>query len=358
MNHPLRIVHVANFGFKPTKVFLHGVSAKLTNGWVRGGHHVLSFSDRDIARWVSPFGHRKLGVGQTNRILVEVCKANRPEVLALGHADIIRPETLDQIREALPDIRMLQWNVDPVFTGEGTNPDNANRIRSKQDQVDATFISSAGELLAPFAEGGRTVGFLPNPVDPSLERGRVFEQAQTPYDVFYAIGAADEARHHVGGWRVPSALVADLKAALPDVSFLLPGFKGAPTVSGPAYEDAIMACASGLNISRRNDGYLYTSDRLAHLVGNGVAAHIDRATGYGDLFGEDQFAFYSSEAELIDTIARFKREPAARQKLAEAGWGRYFDLFDTAIIAQYMLDVVNGTHDPSRYEWPTLYRPN
>jgi hypothetical protein len=353
---PQRIVHVGNFGFKPTKVYLHGVAAKLTNGWVRAGHHVISFSDRDVARWTSLFGHRKGGVKPANRILLDLCRATRPEVLALGHADVIRAQTVAAIREALPTIKILQWNVDPIFDGDKMAEDNRGRIRGKQAVVDATFISTAGPLLAPFAEGGRTVAFLPNPVDPALERGRNFEREDLAHDVFLAIGNGEERRRHAGDWRIPNALAADLVAALPQLSFSLHGVMGRPIIAGPAYEAAILACAAGLNFSRRNDVYLYSSDRIAHLAGNGLAVHIDRATGYGELFSEDQFAFYSTEAELIDNMARLKREPATRRAVAEAGWRRYFELFDTTIVAQYMLDVVMGTHDPARYAWPTVWR--
>jgi len=352
---PLRIVHVGNFGFKATKVYLHGVTAKLSNGWARGGHHVINFSDRDIARWKSPFGNRKMGAAPANKILLDVCEATQPDVVAFGHADVIRPETLATIRRWVPGVKMLQWNVDPIFAGEDDNPDNANRILSKQRLVDATFISTAGPLLAPFAKGGAVVGFLPNPVDASVERGRNFERAHLPHDLFIAIGAGDEKRHHAGHWRVPNDLAAQLQASLPDLSFSLHGVLGTPVVAGVAYEAAILSSAQGLNFSRRNDAYLYSSDRLAHLVGNGLVAHIDRATGYGDLFGEDQFAFYSSEDELTANIARLHRDESARRAMAEAGWRRYFELFDSTTIATYMLDVLMGRHDPSKYAWPTLY---
>ena len=53
----MRIVHASNFGFKPVKGFLHATSGKLSNGWIRSGHHVVNFSERDVARWAG-FGHR------------------------------------------------------------------------------------------------------------------------------------------------------------------------------------------------------------------------------------------------------------------------------------------------------------
>jgi hypothetical protein len=354
---PRRIVHVGNFGYKATKLFLHGVASKLTNGWVRAGHHVINFSDRDIARWVGPLGNRRWGVKPANQILLDLCIANQPDLVALGHADIISPQTLAKIREALPEVKIVQWNVDPVFDGaDASSDDNTARIKSKQAVVDATFISTAGRWLKPFAEGGHTVAFLPNPVDASLERGRNFERTDLPNDVFLAVHYGHQPRFHAGRWQATDDLARELAAALPDLSFSTHGINGAPFVSGPAYEAAMTACAQGVNLSRRNDAYLYSSDRLSHLAGNGLAVHIDRATGYEDLFGPDQFAFYSTQDELAENLGHLAREPAARQALAEAGWRRYFDLFNSTLLAQYMLDVAMGEHDPAGFEWPTVFR--
>ncbi|MBI3441224.1 MAG: glycosyltransferase family 1 protein [Proteobacteria bacterium] len=134
----------------------------------------------------------------------------------------------------------------------------------------------------------------------------------------------------------------DMAAAVPDTKFMLPGINGNPKVFGPAYEDALGQCRIGLNISRRNDIYLYSSDRLAQLVGNGLAVCIDRASGYGDIFSDDEMIFYSSEGELFDKLARLKREDGERRRLAERGWKRYVELFNSTVVAQYMLDVVLG----------------
>ncbi|MBI3440241.1 MAG: hypothetical protein HY052_00265, partial [Proteobacteria bacterium] len=65
MTKPLRIIHVANFGFKPVKAYLHNTGVKLSNGWIRAGHHVINFSDRDIAKWQAFLGYRQWGVAAT-----------------------------------------------------------------------------------------------------------------------------------------------------------------------------------------------------------------------------------------------------------------------------------------------------
>lgn len=356
---PRRIIHVANFGFKPTKVYLHHTAAKLSNGWTRAGHHVINFSDRDIARWRSPFGYKPLGKLAVNRLLQKLCRDVQPDVVAFGHADTITAETIAAIRSAHPHVKMLQWNFDwwvpsnHALSDDPTVNGNKERILSKRDVLDATFLTTAGAPLQEIATPSHIAGFMPNPVDPSLERGRNFERTDLPYDLFFASNSADDRRHHCGEWRPMNEFCKDIQASILGLRCAFFGVNGAAPVFGPAYEKAIQLCRIGLNISRRNDAYLYSSDRLAHLIGNGLVVCMDAATGYRDIFGDDEISFYSSESELIENLYRFKRDDALRRQVAERGWKRYFDLFDSAIIGQYMLDAVFGDHDPSRYPWPT-----
>ena len=279
----------------------------------------------------------------------------RPDVIALGHADVIRPETIAAMREDNPSVKVLQWNFDPLFAGDdASSDDNRRRILAKIEVVDATFVTTAGEVPREFAGARRIAGFMPNPVDLAIERGRNFEKTDLPRDVFFAAGFGDDKRFHCGMWRHVDTFCRDIQAALPEAVFSFHGVLGRAHVWGTAYEDALLSCRMGLNMSRRNDIPLYSSDRISHLAGNGLVVLIDRATRYGTLFGEDEFAFYSSEAELFETIARLKRDDAKRRAMAEAGWRRYHALFDSRIVGQYMLDALYGEHDPAKYEWPTL----
>lgn len=145
----------------------------------------------------------------------------------------------------------------------------------------------------------------------------------------------------------------DLKKFVPHADCAFYGIDGAKKVFGPAYEEALSQCRIGLNISRRNDSYLYSSDRIAHMIGNGLAVCIDRASGYGDLFSEDEMIFYSSEEELFSKINLLKKDDEKRKQIARSGWMKYSSLFNSTKIAQYMIDVVFGAHNPTKYNWPT-----
>jgi hypothetical protein len=343
-----KIIHVSNFGRKAKGAFQHGVGPKLSNGLIRNGHWVANFSDRDVARAGSLLGHRKFGIGAANRELRTFCLNTAPDILLLGHADVIRPETIADIRGDLPALRVLQWNVDPMF-----EPDNVRRISAKLDVVDATLVSTAGAALKPLERPGKMLGFLPNPVDFSVESGCNHEKPDLPYDLFYACGNPEAARNICGQDWLPGTLMRDLYSALPNLRALTPGLD-TPHVTGARYQAALESAASGLNLSRRNDYLLYSSDRLAQMAGNGMAVLMDRATGYGQLFGDDEMAFFSTLDELALQLDRLVRDRAHRQALAGKGRARYHALFNERIVARYIVEVACGTVKQEHYPWPTL----
>ena len=346
----MRILHVGNFGSRAKGAFLHSVAPKISRGLVKLGHQVVDFADRDAARAGTLLGSRKFGGRQANRALARLAGDMRPELLVLGHADTIRPETVADLRRAMPAMRVLQWNVDPMF-----EPDNVARLRSKIEVVAATLVSTAGEALAPLRRRGMALGFLPNPVDFAVESGRADLVENLPYDLFFACGHPSRPLRALFGrdWDMEDFIGA-LRHMAPGARMRLAGLSGAPHLAGAAYQDALVGCAAGLNASRRHDALLYSSDRLAHMVGNGQMILMDRATGYEPLFGAGAMGFFSSLEELAALVRRVRAEPVWRQAVAQAGRARYHALFNETVVAEYVVDVAFGTHDAGRYEWPTL----
>lgn len=339
------ILHVANFSPRPKGAGFASVQFKLTNGLIRAGHNVVTFSDRDVARASTPLRSRKIGVPGANRRLLELVSAFRPDIVLFGHADTIQPATLMEIRNRLPGIRLAQWNVDPLF-----EDDNVARIRAKIDYVDRTFVTTAGPLLQELAKAGAPVAFMPNPVDPAIEYGCAFDRDDLPYDVFYAVGSPRIGRRHCGVETNAGRIIRNLRKRLPKLTFLTPGIDGNHLEGAPGMA-ALNSAKIGLNISRRNDVHLYSSDRMAHLAGNGLVVMIDRASGYGDLFAEDELGFYGSEDELAAKLERFAGDAVLRKATAKRGWGAYHAMFDATRVAEYMIGVLDGWIDPATFRW-------
>jgi hypothetical protein len=339
------IVHAASFSIGAKGGNQHNTAIKLSNGLIRNGHLVLNFSERDVARAGTLLGHRRFGRAIANRALLDFCRHHQPDLLLLGHSDMIEPATVTEARNMVPGIRIAQWYIDALFV-----PENVRRIEAKLAVVDATLVSTGSAALVPLRSGGRRVGFLPNPVDLSIERGENHLRPDLPFDLFYA---CHEPRRIVCGkeWEM-GAFMAALAAELPGLRMLVAGLDGRPRLNGAPYQKALEAAALGLNISVRADWPLYSSDRLAQMIGNGMAILIERATGYDALFGDDEMLFFSSLEELAAKIGGMIADPVRRQAVAAAGRAKYLRLFNERTVARYLLDFAFDHVDAAAYGWP------
>lgn len=343
----MRILHVANFNLRNSGQDYFLTARKLTAAFIRNGHTVYDFSDRDMARAATPMGAKALGIAAVNRQFLDIVDNIRPDLICLGHADTIRAETVTEARQLHPPARVLQWNHDPLF-----DSNNLEAVTAKLDVVDATFITTAGDHLKPLARPGRRVAFMPNPQDVTIEEGRAFAHADLPVDFIYSVGPAGSQRQVGDRILDVASICRDVRARLPEVRCLFPGLDGEPRVGGAAYHALLSASRMGLSLSRRSDNYLYSSDRMAHLMGNGVLTLVDRRTGFGDVFGGDEVGFYSDVDDMVATIRRFKADDAARRAVAEAGWRKAHRIFDARIIARYLIEVTFGLALSNDYEWP------
>src|SRR3546814_11365225 len=101
--------------------------------------------------------------------------------------------------------------------------------------------------------------------------------------------------------------------------------------------EAIANARMGLSISRSDTVYLYASDRMSQLLGNGLLTFVSRTTGFQDLFADDQVAFYDGLDELVDKLAFFARHDDARRRNAEAGWRAAHSMFASDPVAKSTL---------------------
>lgn len=350
----MRILYVGNGNLKHRGACYYDVGRKLMNGLIRAGHNVYFLSDRDTARAANLFGTRKLGVGHANRVFLDTCRNFRPEMILLGHADIITPESLERVRAMLPGARVAQFNVDPVF-----RPHNDAMIRSKLPFVDATFITTAGPVLARYHRDGAAVAFMPNPVDASMEWPRCFASSDQPHDVFWALRALKGS--YPGDPRLELPLYLERSG---QVTVDYHGMNGKAELFNARYYEEIANARMGLNISvtrDRGDGpdataeerYLYASDRIAHYMGSGLLTFTPRGNRLEELFEEDrEMVFFASPEELLEKAVQYKHNAAARRAVAEAGWKKYHACFDATLVARFIVDVTFSQTLSHDYAWP------
>jgi Glycosyl transferases group 1 len=322
---------------------MYGIMHKLVHGLIRCGHNVMVFDDRRAARAATWMNSRKFGIGAANKRFFEACVEFTPDVVILGHCEMIHNDTIHRVREAIPHVRIVYRNDDPLM-----HTRNVADIHNRTTSADWIFLTTAGKDLAQFSGKRAKITHIPNPVDRVIDSGRGFEHSNQPFDVFYAIGGVYKDDPRPG-------FVAALQAACPDSRFDLHGITTG-NLFGAAYYQGLARAKMGLNFSRKNDVYLYSSDRMAQYMGNGLLTFIDRATGFGDIFSEDQVGFYSNREELAEKIRLYTKDDAARMDIAKAGWERIHTVFASETLGTYMIECAIGEKLSREYAWDlTVY---
>jgi hypothetical protein len=128
---------------------------------------------------------------------------------------------------------------------------------------------------------------------------------------------------------------------------------GDPHLFGPAYYAKLATVKMGLNYSRENDVYLYSSDRMAQYMGNGLLTFVHRDTGFGTLFSEDEIAFFGSPDELHEKIRFYAHNDNERARVARQGWEKIHTIFSSDQVARFMIQSALGEPFlPGQYHWP------
>jgi hypothetical protein len=334
----MRILMVGHF----KSSFYYGIMPKLHNGFIRLGHTVQIFDDRLMARYATPLRSRKFGILPMNKQLLQVCKHFSPHVIVLGHCEMVWNSTLESIRQALPDCRLLYRNVDPLYT-----PENQADIARRSGYVDLITTTTAGDGLRNFLHPLTNVCFMPNPIDSSIEDGKAFATLNPSHDIFYGVGGT-----FTGDTR--PAVITRLQTALPQAKWRIHGPLGLPFIDGYAYMQTLRNSKIGLNYSRRNNDPWYSSDRMAQYLGNGLLITLDKATGFDSLFKDSHALIYEDIDELIDKLRNVLANDNERQRIARQGWELGHRVFACERVAQYLLDQLFKQPLSNDYEWPTI----
>ncbi len=337
---PMKIVHASNFSLRENGANYYAMPYKLSSGLTRLGHFVFNYSDRDVAN-ANLLRVRELGRGRANRKLAGVCDAVRPDLLLLGHCTLIWPETVAEIRKAHPQMRVAHWNCDGLFV-----PENLARLQALAPIVDASLVTTAGEDLRQVISSGGRACFMPNPIDRAIEALQVFARDEVANDLVFLTGFNSYDKEKL-------AICDALKARLPDLKFDVRGLYGVPGVYGAELFDVLANAKMGLNISKRNDVYLYSSDRMAQLMGCGLLCFTDKRAHFDEIFSADEHVTYDGVDDLISKIDHFRRHDDERKRIAENGWRKAHEIFSETTVAQWILDVTFGNSPSRAYAWPT-----
>lgn len=351
----MRVLLVGNANERHAGAKTYSFDFKLRNGFVRNGHDVCFFSDRDVARNSTIFRSSRAGKREANRIFLDHVRNFGPDLVLLVYSSLVSAETFAEARRLRPGLRLAQVCMDALW-----RPSNVEKLHDKARVVDASFVTTAGEILADVAACGGRASYIPNPVDPSMETGRGFERSDQAHDVFWAARAGD------GNFAEDPRVTFPLHLARSgEISVDYHGIGDRPQLFGGAFYDRLNDARMGLNLNSdrlvgatepapARELYLYNSDRLAQVAGCGLLAISMRVNGLGALFGEnEEMAFADTPDEVTEVVRRYKRDDAARRRVAEAGWRKSHGELNERLVARYIEEVTFGRPLSHPYIWPT-----
>jgi hypothetical protein len=342
----MRILHVANFNLRKYGADLYATDRKIAAGLVRAGHFVYDFSYRDVCRNESFFRTTRLGESSVNKKLVKACNNLQPQLLLLGHSELIKAETLAEIKKHHPAIKIGLWYVDALFHRQKTS-----HLFSRLDYIDAVFATTGGDYLKELATTCSTAAFIPNMIDPAVETHKAFQAASYDNDfIFCGRDENDQERQD---------FMATLnREAGKHLRCAFRGCLGNAPLTGYPYLDFLARAKMALNISRRNDVALYSSDRLAQLTGNGLLTFCPTVPGLEGLFSTDELIYFDGLDDLLEKIIYYHGHEEKCREIAEKGWRRAHRCYNSERICRFMLEVLFDMPFTSDYEWRhEVYHP-
>ncbi|MGH1439308.1 MAG: glycosyltransferase family protein [Cellvibrionaceae bacterium] len=335
----MRILHVAHQQLRKYGHNRVSWAQKLYFGLIRNNHCVQAFSDRDVAAFEAPLGIRDLGKNKANERLLQTVEAFEPELVVVGHCDIIKNDTLNAIKKINPNIVIAACNNDPLFI-----PDNVEKIQHRCEVVDAMFVSSGLKELSIFNKGKAQLFHMPNPVDSSIESADCSQLLDLPTDLIFC----SKERSHTERGKITSYL----KEKLPqELVFSTPGSFDEPSVWGRDYDHALARSKMGLNLNRQEGFDWYSSARMAQLVGNGLLTFTHEKSDFQRLFPDDTLVYFKDKEQLKEKIVSFFHDDEKRRDWASRARYFFHKEINSTLYAQYIVEASTMNKFTHDYVW-------
>ena len=341
----LKILYITNFNERFNGRLHYNTGKRIYNGLIKLGHNVFSMSDRDIISNYKSLADPS-GKNILNYKIIESCKNFNPDTIIMGHADNVKKETLDYLKNKNKNLKISQWFLDPITKLGPDYENNKNRLLKCEEFIDASFITTDPKSIDFNVNNSY---FIPNPADESFETLKNYEENPIN-DLFFAMS------HGVHRGTLKKGKIDDREVLLnrlfnknEKIKFDFYGYRDKQPVWGNDFINVLSNSKMGLNLSRGKPIKYYSSDRLAQLMGNGLLTFIDKKTCYSDFFTNKEIVTYNNYDDLIEKIYKYKKNDKERKLIAKNGKLKYLKYFNSTLVAEF---IINKTYDINKkYYW-------
>ena len=343
----LKILHISDAHIRHNGRLFYSSGRKFQNGFILNGINCLNLSDRDISKFsksLIDFNGRKFLLNSIKNTI----RNFQPDAILIGHVDKLSYMDFIELKNEFQNIIFSQWFLDPLIEDEG--PDfikNKNRFLNRYQICDYNFITTSPDKLN-FVNKEKTF-FIPNPIDPSIDCYKSFENRNLEYDLFIAIS---HGQHR--GILKPNyidnreKIISNINN---DVSINGFGFNKSNPIWGTNFFNELIKCKMGLNLSRGKPIKYYSSDRISSLIGNGLLTFVDAAYQFDDFFDKNEMIFYSDIEDLNEKLKYFKSNDKERIQISEKGYLKGHKIFNNKLITNFMINKIFNFKSTFEHKW-------
>ena len=342
----IKILHITNLNERFDGRLHYNTGKRINNGFVRLGHNVLSFSDRDTINQNKSIIDMS-GTKTLNAKIFNTVDNFRPDLIVLGHADNITVDTINKIKK-LYNPKICQWFLDPLMKQGPDFKKNKRRINNLSNLIDATFITTHPSGISFKIKNSF---FIPNPCDQSFET--IDNSKSKPKkDLFFAMSHGVH-RGVLKGGKIDNRelFLKKLKTKLKNVEFDIYGMDKIQPIWGENFLKKIKNYRMGLNLSRGQPTKYYSSDRIVQLVANGLLTFIDERTKLNEIISKNGVVYYKNINDLAKKILHYKKKPSQIKKISSIGRKEYFKKFNSNIVCKYIIDKSFNNKSNNKYFW-------
>ena len=345
-NKNLKILHISTFDEKNDhRLFNISIANKLTKGFIRNDHDVVNFSYRDFSSKILLKSNNTL-----NEKIINITKNYRPDLILLGHNNILTRETIEKIKSS-NNTKIALWYEDHLIKGGPSYLNNLNLLEKNRDLIDQYFVTTFPKLINTKISK-RKLNYMPIPADRNIENLEIYKNNNRYKDLFFALS------HGVNYGKLKAKNVDEREKFLDELmlknkklTFNILGYAGEQPKWNYNYFKELSKCKTALNLSRGIPSKYASSNRIASLIANGIMTFIDKKTMYQDFFNSDEMGFYNDAEDLLNQLDKLNGNINKINKISRNGKIKYFSIFDNSIVGDYILHKTFDTKKKYNYIW-------
>ena len=332
----LKILHISTFDERSDhRLFNISIANKLSKGFIRNNHDVINFSYRNYLT--------KNFVTKNNTFInekiINVAQNYRPNLVVLGHNNILESKTLSTIKGKY-NSKIVLWYEDALgYRGEGPNwKNNLTLIENNNELIDQYYLTTHPDEIKTTIKR-KKLKYLPIPVDPNIENLNVYEYKNRYKDLFFALShGVNFGKLKKGKSDEREIFINQLMNKYPNIKYNILGISNELPKWNYNFYEELIKCKMSLNLSRGKPLKYTSSNRIAALIGNGIFTFIDEQTKFKEFFNENEVGFYKNLDDLGNKIEFMLSNPKKIDQYGKNGKSKYFKLFNNQRIAKNIID--------------------